>query len=263
MQGGEKMAAVINTPYVEVNIWLAKDKEGYTTTSSEGGRLEKENPRGGARCGHASMQMYSEGKAQVYASLWPSELVESFEEDRRKEGTLPDVIIHLHKLNIENMIRVFNTAKGRIDKGEVHWSLKTKETVDLTLPENKSACCATFVYFLLKKGGLETLYKSHLSARGPQNAGLYQLTKCNAGDLLGGIFNGAPWTSWIFTPKALLLRVASAVEASLGDEILTTAIMKSSRVATEKEREGGWEKTAVAITALGTAGVFAYALKKS
>jgi hypothetical protein len=54
----------------------------------------------------------------------------------------------------------------------------------------------------------------------------YKMTKCNQGNRWGGIFNGAPWTNRWFSPKALLLRTASAAEAFPDDVAQTIAIMR-------------------------------------
>jgi hypothetical protein len=63
-----------------------------------------------------------------------------------------------------------------------------------------------------------------------------------------------------FSPKALLLRSSSAVEAYHLDKQKTIELMESDQVAEEKER--GCETTVGTIGVLGVASVAAYSLKK-
>lgn len=256
--------------YVDVNIWLGKDKEGYTTTSSEGGRLSKETDFGFARCGHVSMEIAPNGKEHTYVSLWPDILVPSLRDDQSvfREKTLPDVIVRLHNLDIERMLEGFAIAKQGIDNHEIHWSMdlvsNEEDVIDpVTLKRTTStrASCATFVYTLLKIGGfLNGAYASHVRSTGPKTWSFWNITKCSAGNRWFGLFNWAPWTDWVFSPKGLLLRVAAAAESNEIDREATTEIMHSDRVAVEKT-----SSTAVIVgtAALATAGaVLIYSRKK-
>ncbi|HEY4255092.1 MAG TPA: hypothetical protein VGM34_01940, partial [Chlamydiales bacterium] len=228
--------------YVEVNVWLAKDRDGCTTTSSEGGKQSQQANKGLARCGHVSMTMYPQGKPSVYVSLWPGEsapavLRNRFEEDTSDagEGSLPDVVIRLHNLVINSMVDSFDAQKKRIVKNEITWVMDISDAEDVTADGTK-ANCASFVYSFLKIGGLaksQSIYYQKTRSTGPSDSAFYNLTKCNAGDLLGGYFNWAPWTSWYFTPKALLLCTAAAAEKNALDKSETTAIMNSNQVAAE------------------------------
>lgn len=246
-------------PCVQVNIWLGKDKEGYTTTSSEGGRLSRHTDKGLARCGHASMNIFPKHSPYVYVSFWPGQeevpvlgegvvtvdrgiLLDSFEEDLTQEKTLPDVVICLYKLNIEKMLEVFASAEKRVSERRLVWEMQVSSSEDIGSLSTTRANCATFVYSLLKAGGLTnttSVYQNHSSGRGPKDKNFYKITKCDAGDRAAGIFNGAPWTDWKFTPKALLLRVASAAEGDKLDVQMTRQVMEdTSRVAQEKIRGG-------------------------
>jgi hypothetical protein len=234
-------------PHVQVHVWLAKDKEGYTTTSSEGGRLSQEKDPGLARCGHVSMSIFAKHHPAVYVSFWPGAedpavLVKSYETDQHSENeTLPDVIIALYQLNIERMLTVFAAAEKRVLAGRIAWTLQAAAGADVSSPKTAEANCATFVYSLLIAGGLtapKSAYKRHLSGRGPSDKSFYKLTKCGAGDRAAGIANGAFWTTWKFTPKALLLRVASAAQAYTMDVQATRAIMMDTTLVAQEKTRG-------------------------
>jgi hypothetical protein len=246
------MAAVTSkqSSYAEVYIWLAKDRDGYTTTSSEGGKQSKQANKGLARCGHVSMTISIEDKSKVYVSLWPGKfapavLQNSFQDDTSKEceGSLPDVVIRLHSLSVKDMLDSFNAQKKRIAKGEITWVMDISDNEDVTTGGTK-ANCASFVYSFLKIGGLgkpNSIYYQKTRSTGPSDSTFYQVTKCNAVDRFGGYFNWAPWTSWYFTPKALLLCTAAAAEKDARDKETTTKLMQSFLVASEKEKE--WSTT--------------------
>ncbi len=262
------MATPIAGSYTEVYIWLGKDSEGYTTTSSEGWRLERrEDRRGPERVGHASMQIFQPGQGKippnVYMSFWPDVvtrtkpgmLVKSLEVEQTDfEGTLPDVIIRLHGLDIPKMLAAFNQVKNRIEvQKTLRWKGDVSASEDVTDPNTRVASCVTFVYSFLRMGGLDNplTYKNHVRGRGPRDWSFYNTTKCNAGDRAWGLFNGFPWTNWIFTPKALLLRTASAAERYASDINETKTIMGSDRVAVEKVQPSA---------ALAPAGVLSFAV---
>lgn len=242
------------TPHTEVYVWLAKDAEGVTTTSTASQSI---------RCGHVAMEIFPNADASVYISLWPREvvpdphgLVTSRDNDERYECSKPDVIMRLHHLNIPAMIQAFNQMGPRIRNREITWKIDTSDSENLTSPGTQQASCASFVYFLLKIGGLADLaspYFKHQSGRGPKDASFYHITKCDAGDRWGGVFNGAPWTGWKFTPKAALLRIASAAEAFPLDKETTIAIMASDRVAKRKIQEKDWGGTVGAVAVVGLA----------
>jgi hypothetical protein len=253
--------------YVELYIWLAKDKEGYTTTSSEGGKLAGQAYSGVARCGHVSMEMFPSNKPSVYVSLWPGKVVPalleaSLKNDEDNEGSRPDVIIRLHRLAINSMVDSFNCQKQRIEKKAISWVMDVSDSEDVTEGFTR-ANCASFVYSFLKVGGLfrkNSIYYQKTRSTGPKDSSFYNLMKCNAGDRWGGYFNWAPWTSWYFTPKALLLCTAAAAENVKEDMEVTTKIMNSNRVAKEKiPQESNIFATAALVVAIAGVGL---ALKK-
>lgn len=275
-----------STSYVDVNIWLAKDEHGKTTTSSEGGRLGRN-----ARCGHVSMEICPKDKESVYVSFWPSNsdhssegkrvgygklcpprvgvLVPNLENDIFNESGLPDVIIRLHELDIPTMLQRFNLLKARVDRQEIMWELIVSSNTHVTSGATK-ASCATFVWNLLKTGGIcradskgelvITPYTGHIRKTGPSDREFYKITKCNAGDRFWGWFNFAPWVERFFSPKALLLHVASVASVVPLDKQETTRIMASNRVATELEDGGLPSATNVALTVLA-AGALTYAFQ--
>lgn len=223
-----------NTPWCEVYIWLGRDPQGEVTTASSGGvKSELDNL---ARCGHASLGIF-DGTKIVYISLWPARsgatFVQSLEEDRINEGGCPDSIIRLHHLNIPQMLKAFGEVIKRQQEGKIRWVMESSNDQDITNPKNTTANCASCAYSILKSGGLtdpSSKYSRYVSGKGPNSEEFYSKVKCDAGVRANGIFDGAPWTNSNFTPKGLLLRVASAAEAYLDDVRVTTEIMHSNRV---------------------------------
>lgn len=258
-------APVVQRSFVEVYVWLAKDRDGHTTTSSEGGSQAQQANRGLARCGHVSMEMFPAGKPSVYVSLWPgrdapavTQLSLAHDMAPGAEGTKPDVILRLHNLAVNSMVDSFAIQKKRVDKGEVRWVLDISDSEDVT-NGGKTANCASFVYSFLKIGGLgkpSSVYYQKSRSTGPADSDFYYLTKCNAGDRWGGYFNWAPWTSWYFTPKALLLCAAAAAGTNALDKEATTGIMKSDRVAVERQRVWSTgEKVNAGLAVVGVAAI--------
>lgn len=221
--------------YAEVYIWLGRNKQGKIATAAGGGITEKKEELSGARCGHAALGLFN-GRDVVHISLWDQDrLFKSIEEDQapRAEGGPPDVIIRLHHLDIPKMLQAFNEASKRVSNGKINWTLCVSKDRDITNPGSSKANCATFVYSFLKVGGFgdpTSRYSQYEKGAGPKGS-FYYTTKCDLGEIFGGIFNGAPWANANFTPKALLLRVAAAAEAYPDDIKATIEVMKSSRVA--------------------------------
>lgn len=225
-------------PFVEVYFWLGRDDKGKPATAFDGGKLtQKSKIDTVARCGHVAMLIFPKEKPCEYISLWPGEnhpaVLSTFEADLENEGTLPDVIIRLHGLDIEAMLRKFNEIKPRIESGDIQWTFEVSSSKDVTKVKNKKANCASFVLTLLKVGGFANkthLYNKWTRKKGPTDKNFYKLTRCNVADSWFGLFNWAPWTSWYLTPKGVLLRTASAAEAFGRDKEETEKIMKSNRV---------------------------------
>ncbi len=241
----------VNTSYVEVYIWRGKDREGYTTTSTEGIKHALEDPvspEGPQRCGHVSMGIFRANDLQTYISLWPGKdnlgvLVPSLENDQSPhcEGTLPDVIVRLHHLKMDEMVNSFNQVKARIENNKIFWKMDASDHEDVTNQRNTAASCSSFVWTFLKVGGLNlndktSPYYRRVSLKGPNNREFYNILKCNLGQILCGWFDGAFWTKDHFTPYALCLRVGSVAEGFKEDKEKTIEIMKSDRVAKEKIR---------------------------
>jgi hypothetical protein len=255
--------------YTEVYIWRARDKDGYITTSSEGGRHE--SIPGLGRVGHASLQVFQENKSPVYMSLWPIPREKMIDDNRYAvlvptfdlevtdwEGTKPDVIVRLYHLHTKRMIDAYEKIKIRVESNKVLWDWRmVRDTDDLTSSACTVASCVSFVWTCLLVGGIydvSTGYQKFWSKRGPSDNGLYELTRCNLGQTFFGLFDGFPWTNQFFTPYALSLRVSSATEAWEEDKEFTKYIMKSNRVATPKEREWDWRPSVTTtVTSVGFA----------
>jgi hypothetical protein len=243
------MSAAAITSYVEVYVWRGKDRNNYTTTSSEGIRHRLidaiKGVQGFERCGHVSMGIYQDKLPCTYISLWPSNsapsvLMESFDNDLANENSNPDVILRLHHLDIPRMLEEFNKIKIKIERKEIAWVMEASDNQDVTNSEvNSTANCTSFVWSFLKIGGLEpitkTEYAKSVSLSGPKDGDFYKIVKCNIGQRFGGVFDGWWWTRQYFTPYGLVLRVASALEAYEDDKTETVKIMKSERVVQEPD----------------------------
>lgn len=231
------MSVTLNkSRYCEIYIWLGRNDDGVPSTAAGGGKVSKNDDS--ARCGHAALGIV-DGKKTVYVSLWPgkkgSSFVDSLEHDNVNEGGPPDTIIRLHNLNIPDMLTALGKVEKKAKEGKVKWVAKasSKDKYDITQSKSTEANCATCVYFILKAGGLNdpsSKYSKHTSGKGPKDRTFYEKTKCNVADIFFGIFNGSIFTKSYFTPKGLLLRVASAAEAYSEDKATTSKIMSSDRV---------------------------------
>jgi hypothetical protein len=184
------------------------------------------------------MEIFDHTPTSQYVSCWPAQpgqslplgtamLVKSLQDDIRNEGGAPDSIIRFTQLNIPNMQSTLKTMTARLRRGEIRWQFTCSSDADITNLKNCVANCATFVYTILKAGGLGikgNVYNSmYFRSRGP-NEPFYHQTRCNLGDIEQGAFNGV-FTERFFTPKALLLHAAAAAEAVPKDREATIEAM--------------------------------------
>lgn len=225
-------------PYCELYVWLGRDSQGGFANALSGGKQSRTAL--GARCGHASLGIF-DGEKTTYISFWPGGkgaiFVESLEKDQINEGGRPDSIIRLQHLDIPKMLKEFEKLNKRQQAGQLRWVMQASNSQDITHSKNTTANCASCAYSILKAGGLtDARYAIHHSGTGPQDPQFYSKVKCDVAMVANGIFDGAPWTNSHFTPKALLLRVASAAEAYFDDIQATTKIMSSNRVSSAKSR---------------------------
>jgi len=152
------------------------------------------------------MGIFARGDAPnptAYVSFWPSEkgsLVPNYATDRdaEHEHTLPDTIIRLCNLDITVILNEFITLQSSVAISEVAWTWNAAESHVVTKPVCRTASCASMVYSLLIAGGI-----GHPNPKGPAFGEFRKVTKCDAGALLGGYFDGFRWTKKYLSPKAV------------------------------------------------------------
>lgn len=169
---------------------------------------------------------------------------------------LPDAAVVLHHLSRTAMLKAVRRLQLRIgdiemprrqaeehdkqededapETPELHYHATCNDAADFRDPNCAGLNCAAAVYTILKAGGLDSLklrYRDYSRQAGPpRETGFYNDTHCHVSDFAWGIFNGTPLPRRFFTPKGLLLRVASAARAYDDDEAVTREIMKMGHV---------------------------------
>jgi hypothetical protein len=217
--------------YVEVFIWRARDEEGYVTTSSEGARLEQKADSGFARVGHGALNVVK-NNIQTYMSLWPNVhgigtqravLVKNLDEEKSSyEGADPDVIVRLYNLNINKILQAFKEIKKRVSQDNFGWTWKASDTDDIIDKKCDKASCVSFVWSMLKQGGIDSLspYKENWTKVGPKDSDFYRTLKCNLAQVLWGYFDGYSWTeerpsNWGFSITVVVAAIAMAAMVSM------------------------------------------------
>lgn len=233
-------ASVQRTQFVEVNIWLGNTRENQREFQPEGqigsflvSAAKFIHPF--ASYGHASMRVVPKEGEEHYISFWPhlvgkgdpSIETQTMEFDvRSAPNRLPHVIFRLHDLDIPALLAKQAELKIKVARGEIQWTVSAQSEFDGT-----QASCASFVYEILRAGfkGEGAFYPERENPEGPRLGDYYQLTKCNLASVIPRSFDGRSLAHH-FSPRSLLLRVASITEGHAVDQAATEEIMASSRV---------------------------------
>lgn len=131
--------------------------------------------------GHAAMETYSGGDRDkgYYISLWPGEIchkkfshLHSKEDDIAEEGGKADYEIWFYNLDIASINHGFESIKPIDANGElreIEWTyidrLQNQTLVGFPFINKKGANCSSLIYFLLKKGGVEVVYKDSTQSK--------------------------------------------------------------------------------------------------
>ncbi|PCI76267.1 hypothetical protein COB21_04555, partial [Candidatus Aerophobetes bacterium] len=153
----------------------------------------------------------------------------SIHEETQELGSLPTTVIQLYHLKIGPIMEVFRQARERINDQEITWAASVSYKADITEKAHNTVNSQSFVYTLLKAGGIENkefLYGSHSSRTGPKDREFYDLTRCNI-DSYWGQYARIPVH---INPRDLLLWVTSAAEAYAEDKQATCEVMQSRLV---------------------------------
>ncbi len=239
--------------YTEVYIWFSQREDGTKTTAW--GALGKS--KGRARIGHAAMSVFTNSGKEHYMSFWPSgtakkvpkygllmpnlladELSESgtwnSAKKRATHRSKPDVIVRLHFLKIPEMLRLYNAAQKKTEQKKLIWSHDCSCNDKISLQKTRSASCTSFVYNILRAGGIESdVYGSNVKAAKRNHMkyvpkDFYRATRCHT----PAIGTTPRFIDKPFSPKSLLLRVVAAASGYCEDKKATMEIMKSDRVDT-------------------------------
>ena len=148
-------------------------------------------------------------------------LLNLLEQDKINEGGKnprePDAVIELLTLSTEDILKssllqaYLHFKNGGIEEyGE--WTAQIN--LDNADPTSKIQNCATVVWLLLVKGGINKLQPKN---SGPTSSELRKTYNCDAGQIAKGKFDAAFWRNWVVSPVLILHRVASAKENELGE----------------------------------------------
>lgn len=208
--------------FVDVYVWLGKTPDGEPATGLAGAKFGSD---GQARCGHASMAIWDDAGRQHYVSFWPpANYIPSLGEDIVREGSLPDVVLRMHHLNVPAMLQRFEELKTR----KLEWSFESPSVIK----DKNRANCASFVYTLVTAGnaGSGNFYlqkRKDVRISVTEIHRYEELTKKKHAEIAGGVFDLAPWTKGYFTPKGLLTRIIAFSETVETDRKATTTMMRN------------------------------------
>lgn len=224
--------------YAEVYFWLPKNQNGAFGSPD----IQKTDSNSTlVRVGHVGLRIFLGGRGIEYISLRPAvftkveggttqaSILHTFEEDQRKEKSLPTCIIRLHKLDTFKMLEIWAAIKHKITELNVRWAFDASPTKHIDHPKCKTANSATVVYTLLRRGGFckQAPYLK-INQNGPSRTNLpkdfYSVTRCDLEK------SGSSKGIWKFSPQALLLIAASGASVVGEDLRETTKIMNGDRV---------------------------------